>query len=48
MLVLDELVLHVAQIYRRDVLALPEDADYNKEGRDMPLTDSSSFGNMEN
>ncbi|XP_056003260.1 P2X purinoceptor 7-like isoform X2 [Ostrea edulis] len=33
LLVLDELVLHVAQMYRQDVLALPNDADYNKGKR---------------
>ena len=33
LLVLDELVLHVAQMYRQDVLALPQDEDYNKGKR---------------
>lgn len=27
---MDELVLQIAQMYRQDVLALPQDEDYNK------------------
>ena len=33
LLVLDELVLHVAQMYKQDVLALPQDEDYDKGKR---------------
>ena len=33
LLVLDELILHVAQMYRQHVLALPQDEDYNKGKR---------------
>ena len=33
LLVLDELVMHVAEMYRQDVLALPQDEDYNKGKR---------------
>lgn len=33
LLVLDELVLQMAQLYRQDVLALPVDDDYNKGKR---------------
>ena len=33
LLVLDELVMHVAEMYRQDVLALPHDEDYNKGKR---------------
>lgn len=33
LLILDELVLQIAQMYRQDVLALPQDVDYNKSKR---------------
>ena len=33
LLILDDLVLQVAQMYRQDVLALPQDEDYNKGKR---------------
>lgn len=33
LLVMDELVLQIAQMYRQDVLALPQDEDYNKGKR---------------
>lgn len=33
LLILDELVLQIAQMYRQDVLAHPQDVDYNKSIR---------------
>ena len=44
LLILDDLVLQVAQMYRQDVLALPQDEE---EGRDMQHTASIFFGIMD-
>lgn len=33
LLVLDKIVLHVAQMYRQDILAPPQDEDFNKGKR---------------
>lgn len=44
LLVMDELVLQIAQMYRQDVLALPQDEDYNKGKRH---TVNSSCGIMD-
>jgi hypothetical protein len=43
LLVLDELVPHIAQLYRQDVFALPLDEDFNKE-KGMPPMGSSFYG----
>ena len=46
MLVLDELVLHGAQMYRREVIASSEDAYFNKEN-DLQHIEHSSFDSTE-